>query len=368
MLSPNIISTAFFIGALLAILFLLILIYHLLRKNYASVRKQSLLLRRYPGNPVLSPNPEHAWESGGRFNPGAIKDDDGNVHLFYRAVGSDGVSRFGYASSKDGIHFDEGAPHPVFAMQSPRRNIPLFLQHHNLALYPSGGSWGGAEDPRMVRIDGRIFVTFNAFDGWDFIRVSAVSIDEDDFMEKRWRWTRPLFLSPEKSINKNWVLFPEKINGKFAILHSISPEVQVDYVDRLEDLAYGRRVIQSHYDHHVPRKGWDSFRRGVGPPPLKTSRGWLVLYHAIDEKDAGRYKLGALLLDLSDPRKVIAQAPAPLLEPDTWYENDWKPGVVYACGAVIKDDILFVYYGGGDKYVCVATAPLQKILSGLVAV
>ena len=323
------------------------------------------MLGRHPKNPILRPNSENVWESCGRFNPAAIQDDAGNTHILYRAVGSDGVSRLGYASAIDGVHFDDTLSYPVFVMPSPRCNVPVSLQRHDLVLYPSGGSWGGSEGPRMVRLGGRIYVTFNAFDGWDFIRIGVISIDENDFLEKRWKWSCPLFISPKKEIHKNWVVFPEKIGGKFAILHSISPEVQIDYVDHLEDLGHGRRVSKSRFGHHSPRKGWDSFRRGVGPPPLKTSKGWLVLYHAINKRDSHRYKLGALLLDLDNPRKVIAESPEPLLVPDMWYENDWKPGIIYACGAVIKDDTLFVYYGGGDKHVCVATAPLQKILKKL---
>ena len=364
MLSLNINFISLFFGLLFVFLLLFVMIARMRAKFKGGV--SNFLLARHPNNPILSPNSKHAWEAGGRFNPAAIKDDAGNVHLLYRAAGSDGISRIGYTSG-NGINFKDELPYPVFVMES-HRDIPTSLQRHDLVLYPSGGSWGGSEDPRMVRLDGRIYVTFNAFDGWDFIRIAAISIDEADFWEKRWRWSRPLFISPEKEIHKNWVLFPEKIGGKFAILHSISPEIQVDYVDRLEDLAQGRSVIKSRFGYHAPRRGWDSFRRGVGPPPLRTPQGWLVFYHAIDKKDAHRYKLGALLLDLDNPRKVIAQSPEPLLVPDTWYENDWKPGIVYACGSIIKDDTLFVYYGGGDKDVCVASAPLQKILKSLVVV
>ena len=175
-----------------------------------------------------------------------------------------------------------------------------------------------------------------------------------------------MLISPPGSINKNWVLFPEKINGKFAILHSISPHVQIDMVDRLEDLATGTRVIKSRFGGDKPRKEWDTWVRGVGPPPLKTDKGWLVLYHAIDKKASRKYKIGALLLDLKNPTKIIARSPAPLLAPDTWYENEEKPGIVYACGAVIDKGTLFVYYGGGDKYVCVAKTPLKKLLDWLV--
>lgn len=366
MLPLNINFITLFFGFFLVLLLSYVLTRRLRRVHVKS--KAALLLKRHPKNPILSPNSGNVWESCARFNPAAIADDAGKVHLLYRAIGSDGVSRVGYTSGKDGITFDEELPYPVFVMQSPRRGVALSLQRHDPVLYSSGGSWGGVEDPRMVRIGGRIYVTFNAFDGWDFIRIGVTSIDENDFWGKRWKWSPPMLLSPEREVHKNWVLFPEKIGGKFAILHSISPEVQVDYVDRLEDFASGRHVIVSRFGHHAPRKGWDSFRRGVGPPPLKTEKGWLVFYHAIDKKDEHRYKLGVLLLDLHNPRKVIAESSEPLLAPDMWYENDWKPGVVYACGAVIKDDVLFLYYGGGDKHVCVASAPLEKILKKLKAV
>ena len=253
-------------------------------------------------------------------------------------------------------------------METPRRQgASAEIKQFNPVMYPSGGSWGGSEDPRLVKIDSRIYLIFNAFDGWDFIRVAVASIAENDFLAKRWLWSKPQLISPPGTINKNWVLFPEKINGKYAILHSISPEVQIDLVDRLEDLSSGRHIIKSIFGNGKPRREWDTWVRGVGPPPLKTKRGWLVLYHAIDKSDPHRYKLGALLLDLKNPKKVIARSPAPILAPDTWYENDEKPGVVYACGATIDKETLFVYYGGGDKYVCVAKTPLKKLLDWMMA-
>ena len=365
MFSPNV-SLFILLATTLAVVIFFLVIFNRASKKHKRIKPPPL--SRYPNNPILSPNGKQDWESQGTFNPGAIQDDQGNIHLLYRAVGSDGVSRIGYNSSKDGIHFHGQVPYPVFVMQNPRRNTSSFVERYDLVMYPSGGSWGGSEDPRVVMINGRVYVTFNAFDGWDFIRIGLISIDKKDFFEKRWKWSRPFFISPTNEINKNWVLFPEKIGGKFAILHSISPDVQIDYVDRLEDLASGKRVIRSRFGQSAPRKSWDSFRRGVGPPPLKTSKGWLVLYHAIDKKDPNRYKLGALLLDLVNPKKVIARGPGPLLSPDMWYENDWKPGIIYACGAVIRNGVLFVYYGGGDKYACVATAPLKQILNGLKAV
>ena len=165
------------------------------------------------------------------------------------------------------------------------------------------------------------------------------------------------------------MLFPEKIHGKFAILHSIAPEVEIAYRDSLEEVGGAEPFIESWVgarDSLPARENtWDSFIRSAGPPPLKTERGWLLFYHAIDEHDPGRYKLGALLLDLDDPTRVIHRAAAPILSPDEQYENRGKPGIVYACGAVIRDGTLFVYYGGADKVVCVATAALDSFLDTL---
>ncbi len=331
------------------------------------IREWKKHLKRHTLNPIFSPPPYSDWEAVGTFNPAAVRDDNGNIHIIYRAVGSDGVSRFGYGRSEDGYTFTEKSPYPVFAMSNPRtgtEDLPAGRQEFDPVMYPSGGSWGGAEDPRLVRIDGRIYLTFSAFDGWDFIRIAVSHIDEEDFFNRRWKWSKPLLISPPGQIHKNWVLFPEKINGKFAVLHSINPEVRIDYVNRFEDLSYGFQKIQSEYQNKIKSgevKRWETWVRGIGPPPVKTDKGWLVLYHAIEKSEPHAYKLGALLLDLKDPRKVIARSPEPLLFPSEWYENDWKPGIIYACGAVIQGDNLLVYYGGGDKHVCVSEMPLSDL-------
>jgi predicted GH43/DUF377 family glycosyl hydrolase len=91
-----------------------------------------------------------------------------------------------------------------------------------------------------------------------------------------------------------------------------------------------------------------------------------VLYHAIDVRDPGRYKLGAMLLDLNNPTKILYRSQAPILEPDFDYENNgFKSGVIYSCGAVVKDGELYVYYGGGDSVTCVAMANLATFLREL---
>lgn len=356
--------TFFVIGALLGAAFSkpirekLIEILHLKR----------LLLSKSVHNPILRPG-TNLWTAEAVMNPAAIE-LAGRTHLIYRAIGMDGVSRLGYASSRDGILFDKRLPYPVFVAQKPR-NLPGHARRYSPVLYPSGGSWGGCEDPRMVVIEGRIYITFNMFDGWDFIRVAAISIDQNDFLtEQFWKWDGPHLLSPPQQLHKNWVFFPEKIGGKYAILHSIVPKIEIAYRDSIEDIGITEPFIKSWVgsrgDLPAREDVWDSFVRGAGPPPIRTDRGWLLFYHAIDVRDPGRYKLGAMLLDINDPTNVLYRSAAPVLSPSEQYENHGKPGIVYACGAIVRDGELFVYYGGADKVVCVATVSLDDFVDALV--
>jgi predicted GH43/DUF377 family glycosyl hydrolase len=162
-------------------------------------------------------------------------------------------------------------------------------------------------------------------------------------------------------------LFPEKINGKFAILHSISPRILIDYIKDFNEFD-GTKFINSYFNgDSYWENSWDNMIRGVGPTPIKTDIGWLVLYHAMDRNDPDRYKLGALVLDFKDPTKILYRSPSPILEPDEYYENEgYKAGVIYSCGAVVKDEELFVYYGGADKVIGVASIKLEDLLDNLV--
>ena len=325
------------------------------------------MLFRRQENPILSPSKEEPWENAAVFNPAAIL-AGGTVHLFYRALGGDGISRIGYARSEDGIHF-ERFPEPAFVMRapaSPRFKNPFAdsILHYNPGLYASGGGWGGSEDPRAVLIDGIVYLLFGVFESWESMRVALTSLPLADVEKRAWRWAEHSFISPPGETNKNWVMFPEKIHGKFAILHALTPKVMVDYVDSPEE--WRERPVRSD-NRRSGRKGhWDAFIRGAAAPPLRTKYGWLLLYHAMDPAQGPGYNVGAMLLDLEDPTKVLHRSESPVLEPVEWYENDWKPGVVYASGAIIKDDTLFVYYGGGDKTVSLATAPLEPFLQKLL--
>jgi len=354
---------------LLIVLLTTFIAYLIERKSIKKITKKIPLheIKKVHSNPIIKPG-DYEWRQQGTFNPAAVQDKKGIIHMLYRAISGDGISRLGYAKSSDGIKFDDSLPYPVFALQNPKSNDDEVEKKYDLIMYPSGGSWGGVEDPRMVSIDGEVHMTYNAFDSWDSIRIGHTSISEKDLSEQKWNWKKPSLISPKGEAHKNWVLFPEKIGGKFAILHSLSPEVKIDYVNRIEDLAEGKQVIKSSTGHAkkppLEKDAWDTWvRRRPGPPPIKTSKGWLVLYHTLSKKNPDGYKLGAILLNLKNPKKVIARAPAPLLIPDCWYEHDWKPNVIYACGAIIKNKILYIYYGGGDKYVCAAHTPILGFLN-----
>ncbi|MBI2046304.1 MAG: glycosidase [Parcubacteria group bacterium] len=337
------------------------------RKSKKTIRKKSkttnvVALVRASSNPIISPVAHRTWESKATFNPSAVY-GGGKVHLIYRAIGEGDVSVFGYAGSSDGVTIDIRGKSPAFAQgflgrEKSHMTMPV--------LYGSGGGWnGGSEDPRLTLLGDRVFMLYTSFDGWGSVRIALTSISFDNFVNERWRWKTPVFVSPPGEIHKNWVLFPEKINGKYAILHGISQSILIDYVDDIDSFD-GAKFIQSKHPGGGYKDAWDNALRGVGPAPIKTAYGWLVLYHAMDIKDPNRYKLGAMLLDLEEPTKVLVRSRQPILEPDEWYENEgFKSGVVYACGAIVKDGWLFVYYGGADKVVCVAAAELEPFLKSL---
>lgn len=321
------------------------------------LRKTSQL-HRPKKNPLIAPNPRNSWESFTTFNPAALY-DAGKVHLFYRAQGFDYVSSVGYATSSDGLTINERFNQPIFRPTQPFESTPN-PGELNMAFISAG--CGGCEDPRVTKVGDRIYMTYVAFNGHTEPRIALTSIALQDFLDHNWLWTHPILISPPGVVDKSACILPEKINGKYVIFHRIFPNILIDFVD---DLNFSRGQYLKGQYQIKPRSAlwWDSRKIGAGAPPLKTKDGWLLIYQAIDDKEGYRYKVGAMLLDLHDPTQVLYRTSQPIIEPDEWYENDgFKAGVVYPCGAVIKDDHLFVYYGGADSYVCVATANLKKFL------
>ncbi len=330
------------------------------KKERKKEKTKKPFLIKFEKSPIISPKPENGWENWQTFNPGVILLEN-KVHFIYRAIGEDGISRFGYALSEDGFKIKERLNYPVYEHISP---FPFFNNFN----FASGGSIGGCEDPRLTRVNNeeKIYMIYTAFDSQ--LRLALTSIKVKDFLNKNWRWQSPVFISPPNEIHKNWVLFPEKIKGKYAILHSLNPSIQISYFENLE--FDGKTFIKSYWDP-LPAKEywhWESKIKGVGPVPLKTKFGWLIFYHAHDKLEPEKYKVGAMLLDLNEPTKVIVCAKEPVIEPSEDFENNgFKPGVVYACGAVIKDEKLLVYYGGADNYVSCAWANLNDFLEALIS-
>jgi predicted GH43/DUF377 family glycosyl hydrolase len=352
-----------------AILWLLFELFRHVRASRWYWQKRRYHLTRHDGNPVISPLPHKDWELNGTFNPATIVDDEGKVHLLYRAIGDDGLSRVGHAKSDNGYTFDERSQYPVFE-PIPGYGLPEITAAnaphlYNPEIYLSGGGWGGCEDPRTVRIGDRVYMSYVAFEGWNSVRIGLTSISLKDYKQGRWNWRRPLLISPKGEVNKNWVIFPEKINGKYAILHSIVPRVQIAYVESLDSFSKPIESPRAAGPQPGRKNFWDNRIRGAGPPPVKTEKGWLLFYHAQDLREPHKYKLGVMLLDLNDPTRILYRSPMPILEPDMHYENDGKPGIVYASGAAIIGDDIMVYYGGGDRHVCIAQTPLQGLLDWL---
>ncbi len=303
-----------------------------------------MALKRYEGNPVLAPRKENPWESILTFNAATIY-LDGRVHMVYRAQGSKtGVSRLGYASSKDGYKFDERLDYPIF-YPDPYSDLECL----------------GIEDPRMSVIGDRIYLNYSAY-GYNMgmvfpinrVQIGITSISVEDFLNKKWNWSERIY--PFYMVdNKNSSLFPEKINGKYVLLHRIPPHIWIAYSDDLKTWD-NQKILMS------PKFEWEYFKIGGGAPPIKTEKGWLVIYHSVDRNM--HYRAALALLDLNDPGKVIARYDKPFIEPTTDYEvHGIVPNVTFSCGAVVIKDTLFVYYGGADTVICLATAKLKDVLA-----
>ena len=345
-------------------------------------------LKKCEQNPLLEPIKENFWESKAVFNLGAIYSKN-QIHVLYRAIGDykNYISTLGYAFSKDGINF-ERFDKPVF---EPKEEYEK----------------GGIEDPRITEIDGIFYITYvghhkHTLDKND-IAITALASTKD-FK----KYKREGVISSLGADDRDTVLFPEKINGKYVMLHrpinwtknNISningklflkvknktiewpikeipifpdkPSIWISYSDNLKNW-YNHKVLME------PEASWEGVKIGAGPPPIRTKKGWLLIYHGSSwlpnskfkkyngEIYGGMYRSGAVLLDLKDPSIIIARTDEPILEPEEEYEIYGDvPNVVFPEGMVVKGDELFVYYGASDKTCCLATCKLDELLSSLL--
>ena len=173
--------------------------------------------------------------------------------------------------------------------------------------------------------------------------------------------------------DRDVILFPEKVNGQFVMLHRpkqyIGEKFGVEYPSiwiKFSDDLLDWEGKESHLLLTGRENTWEE-KIGGSTPPLKTDKGWLMLYHGVEHGGKGYYRVGVLLLDLDNPLKILAKTHESILEPEEDFEiNGYYNGCVFPTGNVIVDDTLFVYYGSADKYVCVATCSVNELLSYLL--
>lgn len=302
------------------------------------------LATRVKENPILKPIAEHAWESKAVFNAATI-DIDGTIHIVYRAQGDDGISRLGYAATKNGIKITERLPEPIYVPREP---------------YESKG----CEDPRITRIGNVIHLVYTAYDGQNPWRAALSTISVKDFVAKRFdKWSKPQLITPDPVQDKDTCIFPQLVGGQYMLMHRIDPMLCADFLDTLD---FKKSRLTRCIEIMGPRPGcWDSVKIGIAGPPIKTKEGWLLIYHGVSKTST--YRLGAVLLDLKNPSVVLSRSVDTILEPLEEYERVGQVrNAVFSCGAVLRDDTLLIYYGGADTVLCVAKVSVKKLLKILL--
>jgi len=295
-------------------------------------------LHRVSTQPILKPQGE-GFESAGVFNP-AVVQFNGKFVMLYRAQDRKGTSRLGYADSPDGTHFARRAE-PVLAPE---------------AEYEKNG---GVEDPRLITIDSKFYLTYTGYNTKDAQLCLATSTDLIHWDRKgvilpaykgRWNtgWTKSGAILDQKLNGKYWMYFMADAKdrpGQMGVAFS-------------EDLLHWTEAL----DHPLAstRSGmFDSKVAEPGPPPILTRDGILLIYNGAD--DALVYRTGWLLLDKRDPAKILARSDHPIFQPDLeWERTGQVPNVVFVEGLVREPLRWLFYYGAADKYIGVATAPPLK--------
>ncbi len=332
---------------------------------------------------ILLEKTKLGFENEAVFNPGVVE-DNGTIHLLYRAVRYGNFSTLGYCALGNPTEVKERISHPVM------------LPEHDYEKQ-------GIEDPRIVKIDGTFYVTYTAYDGHNALGALATTKDFKTFekhgiivpqlsykefahcidccegLNPKYKRFYELFKKREgkDSIkrlqvwDKDVIFFPRKIKGKYAFLHRIFPSIQVAYYNKLEDLTdqYWRDYLFNLRDYIVTESKYDYHASyiGGGCPPIETDDGWLMIYHGVEDTPNGfAYHASASLLDIDDPTKEIGHLSRPLFSPTELYEKEGVVNnVVFPTGAVVLDDDIFIYYGAADTSIAVASVKLSELLKEL---
>jgi predicted GH43/DUF377 family glycosyl hydrolase len=304
------------------------------------------LFARHPDNPILTaedwPDPVNAV-----MNPAAAV-VDGKTVLLARVEDRRGISHLAVARSANGADGWAIDPEPLLTADE---GIP-------------SEQWG-FEDARVVWIEelGRFVITCTAY-GPAGPAVFLATTEDFASVERR-----GIVRHPE---DKNAALLPHRIDGRWVLLHrpktqfgGAHGEILLSRSDDLFSWSAPEQVLQ-------PREGawWDSLRIGIGPPPLLTEHGWLLVYHGVKETVAGDiYRVGLALLDLDEPTRVLHRLPGWVLAPVAPYERTGDvPNVIFPCGLVhdAASGEIRLYYGAADSSICLATARLDELLQALL--
>jgi beta-1,2-mannobiose phosphorylase / 1,2-beta-oligomannan phosphorylase len=320
-------------------------------------------LKRYPGNPILTKNLNNLWEAGSVFNPSVLF-ENGIFKMFYRATNDihhdkkgKYMSSIGYAESTDGIHFK-------------RFDRPIIIpdQEYENRL--------GCEDPRVTKINDTYFLYYTAVGGIKTGDKVCIALATSKDLKI---WKKLGVVGPKNAHSKAGCLFPEKINGKYMMLYtwkSDSPlsSIMLAQFDSLEDVIKPPKGFIAdnidHYQENVVFAPPEPVYRGaeVGAVPIKTKDGWLFIYCSANTSDHPKWSISAALLDLDDPRKILANTVEPILKPETKTElKGVVNNVTFPEGAVVVGDELYVYYGSGDQGCCLATCNFSKLINYLTS-
>ena len=301
------------------------------------------IVTRYEGNPILTRD-DIPYKVETVHNAGVAK-FDGRYVMLFRSHLDTGRSIIGVAESEDGFKFvPRGEPFMVPATEG------VFAEYEAF----------GVEDPRINVVEGEYYITYSAYSKHG-VRIGLAKTSDFETVE------RVVFVT--QADYRNTVIFPEKINGRYAKLdrpHSdISP--WSIWISFSEDLRYwgDSQVVMKPEPYH-----WDEMKIGPGAPPIKTPRGWLNIYHGVfPTMDGCVYRLGVCLHKLDDPATILAVGGRWILQPeDPWEITGYVHNVVFSCAAVPEDDgTVKIYWGGADKVMCAGTAVIEELVDFCLA-
>jgi beta-1,2-mannobiose phosphorylase / 1,2-beta-oligomannan phosphorylase len=326
---------------------------------------------------------KHPFEEQAVLNPTCVE-ANGIRHMLYRAVRkNDMCSTVGYCQLADD-----------YKTVTHRAEQPILVPEYEYEKR-------GIEDPRMIYLDGVYYIMYVAYDGENARVAYATSRDGLKTFKKHglvsaqttYQDAKSLFCANSSSANrlalyksrykfrldpsamlweKDACLFTHKINGKFAMLTRILPGIQVIYFNdfsELTDELYWNHYLANldQFEIMEPKYVFEHKHIGGGAPPFLTEDGWVMIYHAVEDTPQGNiYHACAALLDHDDPTKVIGRLDHPLFSPGAFWEQKGDvDNVVFPTGTLIKDDILYIYYGAADKLIAAKSIPLKNLLDTL---